>query len=388
MKDFITKLFIKNGEAASNAKVRMRCGSACGAVGIGVNLCLFALKFLAGSLTNSIAITADAFNNLSDAGSSIISLLGFRLSSALPDREHPFGHGRTEYLSGLLISAVILLMGFELVKTSVGKILSGEGSTITALSICILLLSIAAKLGLYILNKTVGEAISSLPLKATALDSLSDSAATAAVLLGGIIGHFTSLKIDGWLGILVALMILRAGWLAMKDTIAPLLGAPPEEEYVKAIEAYVMSSPTVRGIHDLVVHDYGPGRRMISLHAEVPSDGDLMAMHDDIDNVERSLQEQFGCHAVIHMDPIDCDDERTNALRSKVSAMARNIDGGITIHDFRIVSGPSHTNLIFDAVLPLDSSRSEAALRAELQKEIRKMDPSCFAIITVDRAFF
>ena len=280
---FLARRFIQDYQNTADAAVRRAYGMLCGAVGIAINLLLFALKLLAGTLAGSVAITADAFNNLSDAGASIVTLLGFRLAGQKPDTEHPFGHGRIEYISGLIVSLVILLMGFELLRDAVGAILHPEAVECSALTVTILLVSICAKFYMYCYNRGVGKKLNAAAMQATAADSLSDCAATAAVLLSTLAGHFLHWQIDGWCGLVVSLLILWAGFQAAKDTLSPLLGQPPTEEFVQEIRDIVMANKAVCGIHDLVVHDYGPGRVMISLHAEVPAHGDILTLHDEID---------------------------------------------------------------------------------------------------------
>lgn len=349
---FLARRFIQDYQNTADAAVRRAYGMLCGAVGIAINLLLFALKLLAGTLAGSVAITADAFNNLSDAGASIVTLLGFRLAGQKPDTEHPFGHGRIEYISGLIVSLVILLMGFELLRDAVGAILHPEAVECSALTVTILLVSICAKFYMYCYNRGVGKKLNAAAMQATAADSLSDCAATAAVLLSTLAGHFLHWQIDGWCGLVVSLLILWAGFQAAKDTLSPLLGQPPTEEFVQEIRDIVMANKAVCGIHDLVVHDYGPGRVMISLHAEVPAHGDILTLHDEIDNVEKQLHDKLGCEAVIHMDPIVTNDEAVNVTHQRIAALVRGIDENISIHDFRMVTGPTHTNVIFDAVVP------------------------------------
>ena len=290
---FLASRFIKDYQNTSDAAVRRAYGVLCGAVGIVINLLLFALKLFAGTLAGSVAVTADAFNNLSDAGASIVTLLGFRLAGQKPDPEHPFGHGRLEYISGLIVSIVILLMGFELLRDAVGAILHPESVECSVLTVAILLVSICAKFYMYCYNRGVGKKISAAAMQATAADSLSDCAATAAVLLATLAGYFLHWQIDGWCGLVVSLLILWAGVQAARDTLSPLLGQPPSEGFVQEIRDIVMESQVVCGIHDLVVHDYGPGRVMISLHAEVPAHGDILALHDEIDNVEKKLHDRL-----------------------------------------------------------------------------------------------
>ena len=304
MIELLAKRFIRDRENLKDPAVRRAYGTLCGAVGIALNVLLFLGKFFAGTVSGSIAITADAFNNLSDAGSSAVTLLGFRLAGKKPDPEHPFGHGRIEYVSGLIVAGLILLMGVELVKTSVGKILHPEAVDLTAAALVILAVSVAVKIYMGLYNRAVGRRIDSPAMLATAKDSFSDAAATSAVLAATLVGKFTGLKIDGWVGLLVAGLILRAAWEAAQETLSPLLGQAPDDEFVRRIEDIVMGHEGVLGIHDLVVHDYGPGRVMISLHAEVPAEGNILELHDVIDNAEMALQKELGCEAVIHMDPV------------------------------------------------------------------------------------
>lgn len=383
----LAKIFIKNRDRTDDPSVRMAYGVLCGAVGILLNILLFAGKFFAGAVSGSIAITADAFNNLSDAGSSAITLTGFRLGGHKPDSEHPFGHGRIEYLSGLLVSMLIILMGFELARTSLGKILHPAPVAFSLLSVGILAASICVKLYMYRYNRAVGERISSTAMRAAAVDSLSDSAATAVVLAATLAGRFTSAHIDGWCGILVALFIVWSGLSSARDTLDPLLGQPPSAEFVAGIRGIVREHPGILGIHDLIVHDYGPGRRMISLHAEVPSNENVLDLHDEIDNVEMELKERLGCEAVIHMDPIAVDDGMTEETRQKVAALVNCIDDRISIHDFRMVAGPTHTNLIFDAAVPFKFRLTDEQVRAKICAAVRTLDGGYFAVVNVERSY-
>ena len=384
---FLASRFIKDYQNTSDAAVRRAYGVLCGAVGIVINLLLFALKLFAGTLAGSVAVTADAFNNLSDAGASIVTLLGFRLAGQKPDPEHPFGHGRLEYISGLIVSIVILLMGFELLRDAVGAILHPEAVECSVLTVAILLVSICAKFYMYCYNRGVGKKISAAAMQATAADSLSDCAATAAVLLATLAGYFLHWQIDGWCGLVVSLLILWAGVQAARDTLSPLLGQPPSEEFVQEIRDIVMANKAVCGIHDLVVHDYGPGRVMISLHAEVPAHGDIMALHDEIDNIEQRLRRELGCAATIHMDPIVTDDKLTAETRERVAQLVRGIDEHITIHDFRMVTGPTHTNVIFDAVVPFKFRLSDHEVEQEIQAAVKRLDSSYFAVVQIDRDY-
>lgn len=388
MISFLSRFLIKNHTSYDSPAVRQAYGTLCGAVGIGLNLLLFLGKWLAGTLSGSIAITADAFNNLSDAGSSVITLVGFRLSGQKPDSEHPFGHGRIEYLSGLFVSAAILIMGFELIKSSASKILHPEPIDSSPLILAILAASILVKLYMFLYNRSVGKKIRSTAMQATANDSLSDTVSTALVLAATIISQLTGLILDGWFGVLVGVFIFYTGITTMKDTVDPLLGQAPSPELVAQIQKIMNTGSCVCGIHDLIVHDYGPGRRIISLHAEVPAHGDLLKIHDEIDNLERTLYEELNCFATIHMDPIVTSDADTIRLRTAATAAAKEIWDALTIHDFRMVRGETHTNLIFDLVIPYKAPLSDETIVQELKKKIRELPgENCFAIIQTDHSY-
>ena len=387
MVQLLARFFIKNYEQTESPSVRQSYGVLCGSVGIGFNILLFIGKFLAGLISNSIAITADAFNNLSDAGSSLITLIGFKMAGQKPDTEHPFGHGRIEYLTGLLVSLLILLMGVELIKSSVSKILHPEATECTPMVAGILIVSILVKLYMYLYNRSTGRKIDSAAMMATAADSLSDMLSTSVVLIATLIGKFTGLQIDGWCGLLVGIFILYAGFSAAKDTISPLLGQPPQKEFVEKIESIVQSYPQVLGIHDLIVHDYGPGRVMISLHAEVPASGDMLHLHDTIDNIERQLHRELHCDAVIHMDPVMNDDAQTQELKEKATVFLHELDASLNLHDFRIVKGPTHTNIIFDILVPFHFQYSDSEITSFMEEKIRGLDPSYYAVINLDRDY-
>lgn len=383
----LSKLLIRDYTSYHDPKVRQKYGILCGFVGIGLNLILFIGKFLAGVLSSSIAITADAFNNLSDAGSSVITLIGFKMAGTKPDPDHPFGHGRIEYLSGLFVSIAILLMAFELIKSSFDKILHPSEIVFQPLIVVILLFSILVKIYMSIYNKSISRKIDSSAMKATSADSFSDTLATSVVLLSLLISHFFHLKIDGYCGIIVGLFILYTGIEAAKDTISPLLGKAPEPEFVNQIEKIVMRHSGIIGIHDLIVHDYGPGRVMISLHAEVPSDCDILSMHDLIDNIERDLKDELYCQAVIHMDPICTNDVETNHAKELVLSLVKNIDSALSIHDFRIVKGPTHTNVIFDLLVPYQYPQSDIQLTKLIQEQLQEKNSTYFAVIEVDHKY-
>lgn len=383
----LSRWFIRDRDHVTDPAVRRAYGQLCGLTGIGLNVLLFIGKFLAGTISGSIAITADAFNNLSDAGSSVITLLGFRLAGRKPDPEHPFGHGRIEYISGLIVSGLILLMGVELAKTSFDKILHPAAVDFSVIAMVILAVSILVKLYMSLYNRQIGKKINSAAMAATAADSISDAISTSAVLAAMLVAKFSGLMIDGYVGMIVAVLILISGVKAAKETIAPLLGQAPETEFVQQIERIVMSHPPICGIHDLVVHDYGPGRVMISLHAEVPAGGDMLELHDVIDNAEIALRRELNCEAVIHMDPIVTDDGITSELRAKVSELVKTIDERITIHDFRIVPGNTHTNLIFDAVVPFDIGISAQEVSERISRLVSEMDSNYFAVVLVEHSY-
>lgn len=387
MINLLSRWLIPDRDNVASPAVRRAYGMLCGAVGIALNILLFIGKFFAGRLSGSIAVTADALNNLSDAGSSAVTLLGFRLAGKKPDTDHPFGHGRIEYISGLIVAGLILLMGVELAKSSLDKILHPEDVTFSALALAILAVSVCVKLYMWLYNRNVGRKIKSAAMEATAMDSLSDTASTFAVLLAMLVGKWTGLAVDGYVGLLVALFILFSAYKAARETLSPLLGQAPDPELVQEIRETVMAHQLVQGVHDLVVHDYGPGRLMITLHAEVPAHGDIMEMHDVIDNIEKELMEKLRCHAVIHMDPIDTDDAAVAALRAQVAELVKQVDPALTIHDFRVVRGTTHDNLIFDAVLPFSSSKTPAQTAQEIRTLVRGMEGNYYAVVTVEHSY-
>ncbi len=383
----LAKVFIKDHGNIKDSNVRHAYGVLCGAVGVFFNIVLFGLKFAAGLFSGSVSIAADAFNNLSDALSSIVTIVGFRMASQKPDPEHPFGHGRIEYVTGLVVSMIIILMGFELVKSSFQKIMHPQMPTLSPLVAGILILSILVKLYMYMYNKKTADALGSAAMKATAMDSFSDSIATLAVLACALASYYTGLILDGWCGLVVSGFVLYAGLSSAKDTIDPLLGSVPSKEYVRAIEKFVTSYDEVIGIHDLVVHDYGPGRVMISLHAEVRADRNILDVHDTIDNIERRINEKLGCECVIHMDPVVVDDEVTDRMKRLATLIAKSVDERFTIHDFRMVKGPSHTNLIFDVVAPFECKLSEDEIKNTISAKVLSLPGNHFAVINVDRPY-
>lgn len=386
---FMASLFIKDSKNYKEPSVRQAYGVLSGAVGIGLNILLFFGKWLAGTISGSIAITADAFNNLSDAGSSIITLIGFRLSGQEPDPEHPFGYGRMEYISGLLVSVAILVMGFELIGSSIGKLRSPEPIESSALVFGILIASILVKLYMFFYNHSLSKKIESAAMKATSVDSLSDTVATTLVLIATLISKYTGLLLDGWFGILVGLFILYTGGSTLKETIDLLLGQPPKQEFIDEVKEIVLGHSMVHGVHDLIVHDYGPGRVMISLHAEVDVNGDIQDIHEQIDHIEHELQEKLHCSATIHMDPIVTDDKEVLAMKAKVEEMVHFLDESFSMHDFRMVKGSTRTNLIFDVEVPRKTSYTDNEIVNWLKERIHELPGSkYFAVIQIDHEYY
>lgn len=383
----LARLFIRDRDKVADAGVRRAYGMLCSLTGIGLNVLLFLGKYLAGRLSGSIAMTADAFNNLSDAGSSVITLLGFRMAAKKPDPGHPFGHGRIEYLSGVAVSLIIIVVGVQLGLESIDKIISPEPVDAGLVPMLVLVASICVKGYMFAYNRGIGRKINSPGMSATAMDSLSDSIATSVVLISMLLARLADVNIDGWGGAAVAIFIIFSGFKAAKETLSPLLGNPPDPQLVRDITDIVMSHPEVLNVHDLIVHDYGPGRLMISLHAEVPGDGDIYALHDAIDTAEYELQQKLGCSAVIHMDPVSPDGTKTAHMREELAEAAKAIDPRLTIHDFRIVDGPTHTNVIFDAVLPNDSSVTEDDAKAQLETIVHSLWQNSHPKVHIDRPF-
>ncbi|MBE5926252.1 MAG: cation transporter [Lachnospiraceae bacterium] len=383
----LSKILIKDNKNFSDNRVRRLYGILCSIFGIFLNILLFAGKYIAGVLSSSVAITADAFNNLSDAGSSFVTLVGFKFAGKKPDSDHPFGHGRFEYLSALGVAVIIMLMGFELAKSSFSKILHPKDIDTGIVSIIILIASICIKLYMAIYNSNYSKKINSSAMKATAVDSFNDSIATTVVLISILIFKFTGLNIDGYCGLVVSIFIFISGINTIKDTIDPLLGKAPDPELVEQIEDIVFGYPEILGIHDLVVHDYGPGRTLISLHGEVDGNSNIFEIHDIIDQIEVELNTSLNCEAVIHMDPIDTNNEEFKYLKNKVSKLITAFDSRISIHDFRMVPGPTHTNLIFDAVVPYECNLSNDEAKKKLKGLVEASCDNCFAVIKIDNSY-
>lgn len=383
----LSRIFIKDSDDVTNPNVRRAYGMLGGIMGIVFNILLFLGKILAGVVSGSVAIVADAVNNLSDAGSSVITLAGFKAAGKKADKGHPFGHGRIEYVSGLVVSFLIAVMGIEMAKSSLEKIISPESVEASAATIVILTVSICVKLFMAYYNFSLAKKIDSATLKAAGTDSLSDSAATLLVLLSVIVMKTLGVNVDGWCGMLVAAFILYAGVSAIKETLNPLLGTAPDPKLVEQIREYVLSHDGISGIHDLLIHDYGPGRRMVSLHAEVSGDGDIYVLHDLIDHIEMELQEKLGCETVIHMDPIEANNETVMQMRSLVEKKIKEMDEELNIHDFRMVQGPTHTNLIFDVVVPQAYRLSDAEVESDIKKLVRKLDGNCYGVVKVEKSY-
>lgn len=387
MTEFLLKHFVKGYPDTSSPAVRTRCGNLAGTVGIVCNVLLCAGKFLAGFLSGSLAISADAVNNLSDASSSVIALLGFRIAAKPADDEHPYGHGRTEYLAGLAVSVMILLIGLELVKTSVGKIMAPEPIQAGLVPLAVLVVSILVKLWMAAFNRQVGKQIGSSVLEATAADSRNDVIATSAVLVATLAQMIFGWQLDGWIGLAVAAFILYSGWGLVKEAIAPLLGQAPDPEMVRHILEVTRSYPGVLGIHDLIVHDYGPGRQFASLHVEMAASQDVLASHDVIDQIERRFLEQEGLHVIIHYDPIVTDNNEVGEAREYLAKQVKRLDPRLTIHDLRMVPGETHINLIFDLVVPHGFEMPECRLKSEVQAMAQSKNPKWQCVVTLENSY-
>ena len=383
----LSKIFIKNYTDYSDEKVRSQYGILCGAFGIFLNILLFALKFIFGTLAASVAMIADAFNNLSDAASSVVQILGFKLSTKKPDLDHPFGHGRIEYISGLVVSFLILYMGTVLLKDSVLSIIHPEAMNISVLSVVVMGISILVKLYMYLYNHLTAKKISSVAMEVVAKDSLNDVISTSVVIAALIGSRFTSLPLDGIGGVVVGIFILKTGFEAAKDTIAPLLGSAPSPELVAQIEEELMKHKPIVGMHDLIIHDYGPGRMMISLHAEVPGNMNIFSLHDVIDVAENAIATRFNCHVVIHMDPVDIENKRLAELKEVLAQEIVKIDPELKYHDVRMVPGDTHTNLIFDVVKPFSCQLSDEKLKLVIHEAVHAKCPDIYCAITVDQPF-
>ena len=386
MTNFLVRCFVKDADNVKDPAVRSAYGKMAGICGIAANLVLFLGKLLAGVLSGAVSVIADAFNNLSDAASAVVTLLGFKLAEAPPDDEHPFGHGRMEYLSGLVLGALILLAGFELGKTSVAKIIQPEATDASWLALGILIAAIVVKLWMALFYKNIGTRISSDTVLATGKDSRNDVLSTSFVLVAVLVEKFSGWKIDGYVGLLVAVLVLLTGISVMKESISPLLGQAPDPEMVEEIREMVLSYDGVVGIHDLMVHNYGPGRVIISLHAEVPAHEDILKSHDVIDCIEADMMERFHAVACIHMDPIEVGNEAVDRLKVLTETVLGDIDERLSLHDFRVVFGETHTNVLFDVVIPF-GYKDEATLKDEIQRRLRLTDPRLIVVCKAEHQY-
>ncbi len=387
MTELLFKTFIKNYQNTSDSAVRAAYGKLAGFVGIVCNIILFIAKLIIGTISASVSITADAFNNLSDASSSIISLLGFKLAEKPADAEHPYGHGRYEYLSGLSVAVLIIIIGFELLKTSFNKIINPTAVSFNPALVIVLLLSVTVKLWMMIFNKKAGKKIKSKTLIAAALDSRNDIISTLAVLIAAIISHYTTFELDGWIGLAVAIFIMLSGFGLIKETIDPMLGVAPDPEFVDSIKEKIMSYPEVLGMHDLIIHDYGPCRKFASVHVEMAAESDVLECHDIIDNIEVDFLKNNGLHMIIHYDPILTEDPLVLDLRNQISQVVKKINPDLTIHDLRVVPGTTHTNLVFDCLASFDLKMTDTELRNEISKLVKENNPDFNCVITVDRNY-
>ncbi len=387
MTKLLIKLFIKDSENVKDPAVRTRYGYLGSVTGIVLNVLLFTGKFIAGLVSGAISVTADAFNNLSDAGSSVMSLVGFKIAAQPADEEHPFGHGRMEYVSGLVISFVILLMGFELAKSSVTKIITPEDIKFSWLTLGILITSVLVKLWMALFNHSLGKKINSTSMRATAVDSLSDCISTSAVIVAMLVFYFADVNIDSYIGLAVALFILYSGVNTFRDSLTPLLGTKPEKEFVDEITATVEKYPDIVGTHDMIVHDYGVGNLIISMHAEVPMEMDFNAAHELIDMIEDQLKKKYNCLVTIHMDPVAVNDQKTMAIKAQVAEIVKSIDSRMSIHDFRMTDGKDRDNLIFDVVVPFGLKMTDAEVREAISEKVCKLDKAFFCVINVDKDY-
>lgn len=387
MQNWLVKKFVHDYENVHDISVRASYGKLSGKVGIFCNAFLFAVKFIMGTISGSVSITADAVNNLSDAASSVISLIGFKMAEKPADEDHPYGHARYEYLSGLTVAVMIILIGFELFKTSFDKVLHPSTVDFSIALVIVLAVSILIKLWMALFNKSLGKKINSSALEATAADSRNDVISTSAVLAAAVISHFFKINLDGYMGIAVAVFILYSGIGLVKDTLDPLLGKAPEPELVDYIQKKILSYDGVLGTHDLMIHDYGPGRKFASVHVEMAAEGDVLKSHDVIDNIERDFLSKDNLNIIVHYDPIVTKDDIVNDFRSWLMEQVKSIDPHLSIHDLRIVPGNSHTNLVFGCVMPHCINMSPSELKAEIRRLVNIKYPNYYCVITIDSSY-
>ena len=385
MTDLILRIFVRDHKNTEDPAVRDKCGRVAGAVGIVTNFLLFLMKILVGTVFHSVSVTADAVNNLTDSGSSVVTLIGFKMASKPADEKHPFGHARIEYLSGVIVSFIVIFLGLQLGMSSIEKILTPEENALTPVALVVLVISILAKLWQCLFYRKVGRMIKSESVEATSKDSRNDVIATSVVLLGAVITMLTGVNLDGYMGAAVALFIVFSGVQLTISTADPLLGQAPEGELVQTITEKMLSYPGIIGMHDLAVHNYGVGRCFASAHCEVDAKNDILVSHDLIDNIERDFSRDLGIHMVIHLDPVIVGDARTDALHCKVQSLVTALYPTVTIHDFRVIWGVTHSNIVFDAAVPFAVKDSDAVITQKLEAEIQKLDPDYRTVVTIDR---
>lgn len=385
MTDLILRIFVRDHKNTEDPAVRDKCGRVAGAVGIVTNFLLFLMKIIVGTVFHSVSVTADAVNNLTDSGSSVVTLIGFKMASKPADEKHPFGHARIEYLSGVIVSFIVIFLGLQLGMSSVEKILTPEENALTPVALVVLVISILAKLWQCLFYRKVGRMIKSESVEATSKDSRNDVIATSVVLLGAVIAMLTGVNLDGYMGAAVALFIVFSGVQLTISTADPLLGQAPEGELVQTITEKMLSYPGIIGMHDLAVHNYGVGRCFASAHCEVDAKNDILVSHDLIDNIERDFSRDLGIHMVIHLDPVIVGDARTDALHRKVQSLVTALYPTVTIHDFRVIWGVTHSNIVFDAAVPFAVKDSDAVITQKLEAEIQKLDPDYRTVVTIDR---
>lgn len=385
MTDLILRIFVRNHKNTEDPAVRDKCGRVAGAVGIVTNFLLFLMKIIVGTVFHSVSVTADAVNNLTDSGSSVVTLIGFKMASKPADEKHPFGHARIEYLSGVIVSFIVVFLGLQLGMSSIEKILTPEENALTPVALVVLVISILAKLWQCLFYRKVGRMIKSESVEATSKDSRNDVIATSVVLLGAVITMLTGVNLDGYMGAAVALFIVFSGVQLTISTADPLLGQAPEGELVQTITEKMLSYPGIIGMHDLAVHNYGVGRCFASAHCEVDAKNDILVSHDLIDNIERDFSRDLGIHMVIHLDPVIVGDARTDALHCKVQSLVTALYPTVTIHDFRVIWGVTHSNIVFDAAVPFSVKDSDAVITQKLEAEIQKLDPDYRTVVTIDR---
>ena len=385
MTDLILRIFVRDHKNTEDPAVRDKCGRVAGTVGIVTNFLLFLMKIIVGTVFHSVSVTADAVNNLTDSGSSVVTLIGFKMASKPADEKHPFGHARIEYLSGVIVSFIVIFLGLQLGMSSIEKILTPEENALTPVALVVLVISILAKLWQCLFYRKVGRMIKSESVEATSKDSRNDVIATSVVLLGAVITMLTGVNLDGYMGAAVALFIVFSGVQLTISTADPLLGQAPEGELVQTITEKMLSYPGIIGMHDLAVHNYGVGRCFASAHCEVDAKNDILVSHDLIDNIERDFSRDLGIHMVIHLDPVIVGDARTDALHCKVQSLVTALYPTVTIHDFRVIWGVTHSNIVFDAAVPFSVKDSDAVITQKLEAEIQKLDPDYRTVVTIDR---